>query len=110
MSPPSFRGPSKVNAAKRTPHQKKTGMCYPAHTRLKELEFFAPKPLLQTPIPRRQKLEPQRVELEPHRAGDMLLAAVDRRLQHLALGAEPEPVIDQLRIARHQAVLEMARA
>jgi hypothetical protein len=37
----------------------------------------------------------------------MLLAAVDRGLQHLALGREPEAVIDQLGIARHQLVLEM---
>lgn len=63
MSLPSFLRPSKVNAAKRSPHQKQTGMCYPAHTRLKYLEFFAPKPLLQPPIPRRQQLEPKRVEL-----------------------------------------------
>ncbi len=37
----------------------------------------------------------------------MLLAVVDRRLQHLALGREPEAVVDELGIARHQLVLQM---
>src|SRR5262245_53551002 len=50
------------------------------------------------------------IELEPHRAADILLALVDERLKHLALRAEPEAVIDQLGIARHQLVLEMAGA
>ena len=39
----------------------------------------------------------------------MFLALVDHRLQHLALGREPEAVIDQLGIARHEAVLQMGR-
>ena len=50
------------------------------------------------------------VELEPHLALDVLLALVDQRLQHLALGREPEAVVDQLGVARHQLVLEMRRA
>jgi hypothetical protein len=37
----------------------------------------------------------------------MLLALVDQRLEHLALGAEPEAVIDELGVARHDLVLEM---
>src|SRR6185437_15539647 len=47
------------------------------------------------------------VELQPYRALDMFLALVDQRLEHLALGREPEAVIDQLGIARHQLVLQM---
>src|SRR6516164_1936630 len=47
------------------------------------------------------------VELEPYDALDMLLALVDQRLQHLALGREPEAVVDQLRVTRHQLVLQM---
>src|SRR5215813_5147641 len=47
------------------------------------------------------------VELEPHPTGDVVLAIVDRRLQHLALGCEPETVVDQLGIFRHQFVLEV---
>src|SRR5205085_6909237 len=50
------------------------------------------------------------IELQPHPAFDLFLALVDRRLQHLALGREPEAVVDQLGIARHQLVLEMRRA
>ncbi len=50
------------------------------------------------------------VELEAHRALDILLAPVDERLQHLALGGVPEAVIDELGVARHQLVLEMRRA
>src|SRR5690606_9824409 len=50
------------------------------------------------------------VQLQPHGALDILLAFVDRRLQHQALRREPEAVIDQLGIARHQFVLEMSRA
>src|SRR5512143_2860114 len=45
------------------------------------------------------------VELEPHRAADVLLALVDQRLQHLALGRVPESVVDQLGVFRHQLVL-----
>ena len=37
------------------------------------------------------------VELQPHRAGDVLLALVDQRLQHLALGRTPEAVVDRAR-------------
>src|SRR5439155_6266046 len=50
------------------------------------------------------------VELEPHAAADEFLALVDRRLQHLTLGREPEAVVDQLGIFRHQLVLEVRRA
>ena len=50
------------------------------------------------------------VELEPHLARDALLALVDRGLQHFALGREPEAIVDQLGVARHQLVLEVARA
>src|SRR5262249_18497084 len=50
------------------------------------------------------------VELEPHRAGDILLAPVDQRLQHLALGRIPEAVVDQLGVFRHQLVLEVRRS
>ena len=49
------------------------------------------------------------VELERDLALDMLLALVDQRLQHLALRREPEAVIDELGIARHQRVLQMHR-
>ena len=38
------------------------------------------------------------------------LAPVDQGLQHLALGAEPEAVVDQLGVARHELVLEVRRA
>ena len=37
----------------------------------------------------------------------MFLAAVNQRLQHLALGREPEAVVDQLGVFRHQLVLEV---
>src|SRR3546814_10298671 len=50
------------------------------------------------------------VELQTHRAADLCLAVVDRRLQHLALRREPEAVVDELGIFRHQLVLEMRRA
>src|SRR5579871_5028512 len=50
------------------------------------------------------------VELQSHRAFHMLLALVDEGLEHLALGAEPEAVVDELGIARHDLVLEMRRA
>src|SRR6478752_4742444 len=50
------------------------------------------------------------VEFEPHLALDVFLALVDQRLQHLALRREPEAVVDQLGVARHQVVLEMRRA
>ncbi len=43
-------------------------------------------------------------------AGDQRLALVDQRLQHLALGREPEAVVDQLRIAGHELVLQVRRA
>ncbi len=35
---------------------------------------------------------------------------VDQRLQHLAFRAEPETIVDELRIARHQLVLEVRRS
>src|SRR5208337_1099930 len=47
------------------------------------------------------------VELEPHAAGDEFLAAVDRGLQHVALGREPEAIVNQLGVLRHELVLEM---
>src|SRR5258705_11661604 len=50
------------------------------------------------------------VQLEPHLALDMLLRLVDQGLQHLALWTEPEAIINQLGIARHQLVLEMPRS
>src|SRR3954454_10891561 len=37
----------------------------------------------------------------------MLLALVDRGLEHLALGCEPEAVVDEARVTRHQFVLEV---
>ena len=50
------------------------------------------------------------VELQPHLAGDQFLALVDERLQHLALGREPEAVVDELGVFRHQLVLEVRGA
>src|SRR5207248_10334285 len=50
------------------------------------------------------------VELEPHPAGHELLAEIDRRLQHFTFRREPEAVVDQLGITRHQLVLEVRRA
>src|SRR5690242_8685944 len=50
------------------------------------------------------------VELEADRALDVVLALVDQGLEHLALRGEPETVIDELGITRHQLVLEMGRA
>src|SRR5690554_235926 len=47
------------------------------------------------------------IELQAHRAFHMLLTLVDRRLQHLPLRREPEAVVDQLGIARHQLVFEV---
>src|SRR3546814_3243860 len=47
------------------------------------------------------------VKLEADGAGDVRLAMVDRRLQHLAFGREPEAVVDELGIFRHQLVLEV---
>src|SRR5439155_12112375 len=41
------------------------------------------------------------IELEADPALDLLLALVDQRLQPLALGREPEAVVDPLGIARH---------
>src|SRR5438067_7192589 len=50
------------------------------------------------------------VEFQPHPARDELLAAVDRGLQHLALRREPEAVVDELGVARHQLVFEVRGA
>src|SRR5262245_64344775 len=47
------------------------------------------------------------VELERDLALDILLALVDKRLQHLPLRREPEAVIDELGVAGHQAVFQM---
>lgn len=45
------------------------------------------------------------VEFEADSAGAELLRFVDGRLQRAALGAEPEPVVDQLRVPGHQVIL-----
>ena len=50
------------------------------------------------------------VELETDAAGDQFLALVYHHLQQLSLRREPEAVVDQLRVSRHQLVLEMSRA
>ena len=50
-------------------------------------------------------LEPTLVELEPHRAVHVLLARVDGLLKQLTLGRVPEPIVDQLSVARDQFVL-----
>src|SRR3546814_12387780 len=50
------------------------------------------------------------VKLQPYGAGNLSLAMINRRLKHLALRREPEAVVDQFRIARHQFVLEVRRA
>src|SRR3546814_4895638 len=50
------------------------------------------------------------VKLQPYGAGNLGLAMIDRRLKHLALRREPEAVVDQFRITRHQFVLEVRRA
>src|SRR4051812_37303033 len=47
------------------------------------------------------------VELESNPAAYMLLAPVDCRLKHFALRREPEAVVDQARVTRHQLVLEV---
>src|SRR5664280_3110368 len=49
------------------------------------------------------------VEFQAHPTGDIGLAVIDRRLQHLALRREPEAVVDEIGIFRHQLVLEMSR-
>src|SRR3546814_18054678 len=48
------------------------------------------------------------VELQPDGARHLLLAVVDRRLQHLTLGAEPESVVDKLGIAWGKLVLQVS--
>src|SRR5215469_598598 len=50
------------------------------------------------------------VELELDRSGHELLRRVDGGLQHLALGREPEAVVDQLGVFRHELVLEVGCA
>src|SRR5215208_8167710 len=47
------------------------------------------------------------IELQPHNALDVLLAPVDQGLEHLALWGEPEAIINEFSIARHERVLEM---
>src|SRR3546814_17257521 len=47
------------------------------------------------------------VELEPHGARHLFLTVIDRGLEHLAFGREPEAVIDQFGIADRQFVLEV---
>src|SRR5262245_7072286 len=50
------------------------------------------------------------VALHPHGATHLLLALVDQRLQHLAFRREPEAVVNQLGITRHDLILEMRGA
>src|SRR3546814_14898755 len=50
------------------------------------------------------------VELEPHGARHLFLTVIDRGLEHLAFGREPEAVIDQFGIADRQFVLEVGGA
>src|SRR5262244_64974 len=47
------------------------------------------------------------VELEPDRARDVALHLVDEPLERLALGGEPEAVIDHLRVARHEGIAQV---
>src|SRR5262249_36303591 len=47
------------------------------------------------------------VELEPDRAGHVALHLVDEPLEGLALGGEPEAVVDHLRVARHEGVAQV---
>src|SRR3984893_13977564 len=49
-------------------------------------------------------------KLQAHPAGDEFLAAIDQGLQHFAFRREPEAVVDELGIFRHQLVLEMGGA
>ncbi len=50
------------------------------------------------------------VELELDRSGGEFLRRVDGGLQHLPLGREPEAVVDELGIFRHELVLEVGCA
>src|SRR5918995_800941 len=47
------------------------------------------------------------IELQPHNALDVLLTPVDQGLEHLALGGEPEAIIDEFSIARYERIFEM---
>src|SRR5690606_5963764 len=47
------------------------------------------------------------IELHAHTTGHEFLALVDQRLQKLALGGEPEAVINEFRIARHERIFEV---
>ena len=47
------------------------------------------------------------VELDSHRPLHELLRRVDRRLQGLALGGEPEAVVNELGVPGHELVLEV---
>src|SRR6202008_3436516 len=47
------------------------------------------------------------IKLERPAAGDGPLTLVDQRLEHLALRREPEAVVDELGISRHDLILEM---
>src|SRR5690606_36856637 len=47
------------------------------------------------------------VELDPHHARDLGLGVVDGGLQHLALGREPEAVVDQVGVFDRQFVLQV---
>lgn len=49
------------------------------------------------------------VKLDADGAGDVFLRMVDQGLQRLTLGREPEAIIDQFSIARHDAVFQMTR-
>src|SRR3989442_1147146 len=47
------------------------------------------------------------VEPDPHRARDVARALVHQGLERLALGREPEAVVDHLGVARHEGVAQM---
>mmetsp|Transcript_10507 Transcript_10507/g.17053 ORF Transcript_10507/g.17053 Transcript_10507/m.17053 type:complete len:350 (-) Transcript_10507:1206-2255(-) len=47
------------------------------------------------------------VEFHAHGAGDMFLALIDCRLQHLTLRGIPEAVVDQLCVLRHQLIFQV---
>src|SRR5213593_4333704 len=49
------------------------------------------------------------VEPDPHRARDVARALVHQGLERLALGREPEAVVDHLGVAWHEGVAQMER-
>ena len=48
------------------------------------------------------------VQLYPHRACHVFLRLVDQGLQHFPLRRKPKAIVYQFRIARHDAVFQMA--